>query len=71
MGRKRRQWDTTPQKTSSNMIEDWVESEGDDSPIADFRRMTIRMFHELNEELKENMQKQLNEYPMPVINGNT
>jgi phage-related tail protein len=29
---------------------------------ADLRRMMIRMFNELKEELKENMQKQLNEY---------
>jgi hypothetical protein len=29
---------------------------------ADLRRMMIRMFNELNEELKENMQKPHNEY---------
>jgi flagellar motility protein MotE (MotC chaperone) len=44
------------------MIEDLIESEGDGSPVADLRRMIIRMFNVLEEELKENMQKQLNEY---------
>jgi hypothetical protein len=38
-----------------------VESEGgDESPVADIRRM-IRIFKELKEELKSNIQKQLNE----------
>jgi hypothetical protein len=39
-----------------------VESEGDDSPVSELRRMMIRIFNELKEELKKNMQKQLNEY---------
>jgi hypothetical protein len=47
----------TPQKTNNNIIEDVVESEGDASPVAYLRRMMIRMFSELKEELKENMQK--------------
>jgi hypothetical protein len=39
-----------------------VESEGDKFPVADLRRMMIRMFNLLKEELTDNMQKQLNEY---------
>jgi hypothetical protein len=36
------------------------ESEVDESPVADLRRMMIRMFNEFKNELKENIQKQLN-----------
>jgi peptidoglycan hydrolase CwlO-like protein len=32
-----------------------VESEGDESPVADLRGMMIRMFNEHKEEFKENM----------------
>jgi predicted alpha/beta-fold hydrolase len=39
-----------------------VQSEIDDSPVADLRKIMIRMFNKLTEELKKNMQKQLNEY---------
>jgi hypothetical protein len=39
-----------------------MQSEGNKSPVADLRRMMTRMFNELKEERKENMQKQLNEY---------
>jgi hypothetical protein len=42
---------TTFQNTNNNIIEDLVESKGYESPTADIRRMTIRMFSEL----KENM----------------
>jgi hypothetical protein len=38
-----------------------VESEGHESPVADVRRMIIRMFNKLKEELKKHIQKQLNE----------
>jgi hypothetical protein len=55
MGRKRRQGNTTHQKTNNSIIEDLVESRGDESPIADIRRMVIRMFNKLKEELKENI----------------
>jgi hypothetical protein len=48
----------TPQKTNNNMIEDMVETEVEESPIADIRRMLINMFNEL----KEDIQKQLNEF---------
>jgi hypothetical protein len=61
MGRKRRQGNTTPQKANNNMIEDWMESKGDESPIADLKTVMIRKFQELGEELKGNMQKQFSE----------
>jgi hypothetical protein len=32
---KRSQGNMTPQKTNNNIVEDCVESEGDDSPVAD------------------------------------
>jgi molybdenum-dependent DNA-binding transcriptional regulator ModE len=57
MGRKRRQGNMTPQKTNNNIIEDLVESKGDESPVTDIRRMIIRMFNEL----KEGIQKQFND----------
>jgi hypothetical protein len=60
MGRKRSQGH--PQKTSNNIKEDMVESEGDESPVTDLRKMMIRMFSKLKEDLKENIQKQINEY---------
>jgi hypothetical protein len=37
----------THRKTNNNIIEDLVESEGDESPVADLRRRMIRMFNEL------------------------
>jgi predicted SpoU family rRNA methylase len=43
-------------------MEDLMESEEDESLVADLRRMMIRMFKEFKVEIKENMQKQLNEY---------
>jgi hypothetical protein len=61
MGRKRRQENTIPQKINKNRIEDLVESKRDEFPVADLRRMMIRMFIELKEELKEGIQKQCNE----------
>jgi hypothetical protein len=38
-----------------------VDSEKDESPFAKVRRMIIRMFNKLKVELKEDIQKQLNE----------
>jgi hypothetical protein len=38
-----------------------VESEKDESSVDQVRRMMIRMFNELKEELKKDIQKQLNE----------
>jgi hypothetical protein len=58
MRRKRRQGNMIPQNSNNNIIVDLVESKGDESSVADLRRMMTRMFNEL----KENMQKQLNEY---------
>jgi hypothetical protein len=46
-----------PQKANDNTIEDMVESEGDEPSVAEVRRLMIRMFNEL----KEDIQKQLNE----------
>jgi hypothetical protein len=62
VGRKICQGNTTPQKSINNIIKDLLQSEGNEFPVADTWRMMIRMFNLLNEELKENMQKQLNEY---------
>jgi hypothetical protein len=53
MGRKTRRGNTIPQKTNNNIIQDLVECEGDEFPVADLRRM-IRMINELKEEFKEN-----------------
>jgi hypothetical protein len=61
MGRKRRQGNMTPQKGNS-IIEALVESEWDETPLVNLRRMMIIMFNELQEVLKENMQKQFNDY---------
>jgi hypothetical protein len=55
MGRKRRQGNMTPQKANNNIIEDLMESKVDESPVADLKRMKIRKFNKLEEELKENM----------------
>jgi hypothetical protein len=55
MGRKRRQGNVTPQKSNNNIIEDLMERKGDESLVADLKRM-IRKFKELEGELKENMQ---------------
>jgi hypothetical protein len=42
MWRKRRNGNLTPQKTDNNIIVNLVESEGDESPVADIRRIMIR-----------------------------
>jgi hypothetical protein len=39
----------TPQKTNNNVIEDLVESERDEFPVADIRKIR-RMFSELKED---------------------
>jgi hypothetical protein len=33
MGRKKKQGNSTPQKTKNNIVEDLMESEGDESPL--------------------------------------
>jgi hypothetical protein len=47
----------TLQKTKNNIIEDLVEGEGEESTVGDIRRMIIRVFNELIEDIE----KQLNE----------
>jgi tRNA uridine 5-carbamoylmethylation protein Kti12 len=61
MQRKRRQGNTTPQKSQNNRIGDLVESEGDEVLVVDLRRLMIRMFNKLKEEFIHDMQKQLSE----------
>jgi hypothetical protein len=39
-----------------------MESEGDESPVADLKRIMIRKCNKLEEELKENMQNQFYNY---------
>jgi hypothetical protein len=57
MGRKRRQGNMTPQKTNKDMIENVMDGRGDELPVANIRRMLIKMVNELKEELKEEIQK--------------
>jgi tRNA uridine 5-carbamoylmethylation protein Kti12 len=61
MQRKRRQGNTTPQKSQNNRIGDLVENEGDEVLVVDLRRLMIRMFNKLKEEFIHDMQKQLSE----------
>jgi hypothetical protein len=46
----------TPQKANNNIIEDLMEREGNESPDAHLKRIMIRKFNKIEEELKENMQ---------------
>jgi hypothetical protein len=46
---KRRQGNTTPRKTKNNSIEDLVEIEGNESPVADCSRMMMIMSNELKD----------------------
>jgi hypothetical protein len=48
MRRKRRQGNVT-----DNIIEDLVESEGDDSPVADVKRMMIRTANKHKEDIQK------------------
>jgi hypothetical protein len=48
MWRKRKQGNYTPHNTK-NIIQDLVESEGDESQVADLRKMMLRMFNECKE----------------------
>jgi hypothetical protein len=57
MGKKRKQGNMSPQKAHNLRIEDLVNSEGDEFPVAEVRRMMIKMFNEFNEEFKEDIQK--------------
>jgi hypothetical protein len=42
----------TSQNNNNNLIEDLMESEGDETPVADVKRMIIRMFNEFKEKLE-------------------
>jgi hypothetical protein len=57
IGNKRSLGNMTPQKVNNHTIEGLTESEQDESSDAEVRRMMIRMLNEL----KEDVQKQLNE----------
>jgi hypothetical protein len=61
MGGKRWQGTVTPQKGKSHKIEVLLHNEGDESSVAEVRRMKIRMFNKLKEEHKEDIKKQLSE----------
>jgi hypothetical protein len=52
-GEKKKQGNRTHQKSNNNKIEDLVESEEDESPVSDLRRMMIRMFNELKKTHKK------------------
>jgi hypothetical protein len=43
----------TPQKAHNHTIEDLVGSEGDKSPLAEVRRMMIRMLNKLKEDIQK------------------
>jgi hypothetical protein len=53
MGRKRRQGNMTPQKAKNNLVEDYMESEGGESSVADLRRMMIRISMSSKRSLKK------------------
>jgi hypothetical protein len=46
----------TTQETNNHTVQDLVERELDESSVAEVGRMMIRMFNELKEELKEDIQ---------------
>jgi hypothetical protein len=50
------QGNMSPQSIYNYTIEDLVDSEGDKTSVSELRRMMIRVF----KELKENIQKQIN-----------
>jgi hypothetical protein len=51
-GIKRMKGNKTSQNNNNNLIEDLMESEGDETPVADVKRMIIRMFNEFKEKLE-------------------
>jgi hypothetical protein len=61
LGRKGRQGNMSLRKAHNHTTENLVDSEGDKSPFVEVGRMMIRMFNELEVELKVDIQKQLNE----------
>jgi hypothetical protein len=56
--RNRRQENMTPQKVNNSTIEDLMDSEGDVTSVFTFKRIMIR----ISMELKEDIQKQVNEF---------
>jgi hypothetical protein len=50
------------QRVHNQTIEDLLDSEGDEFLFAEVRRKMIRIFDELEVELKRDIQKQLNEF---------
>jgi hypothetical protein len=54
-----RQGNTTPQKTNNISIEDLVENEGNEYPVADSRRMMTSISNELSEDLKDMLKEDL------------
>jgi hypothetical protein len=48
-----------PQKAHNHIIEDLVDSKGDDSPFAEVKTMMVRIFNKIKVELKEDIQKLL------------
>jgi hypothetical protein len=60
MGRKRRQGNKTPERTT-NIIEDSAENEENEHPLAETSRMTISMSNESNEVHKDMLKELKNE----------
>jgi hypothetical protein len=50
MGNKRRQRTMTPQKGNNHKVELLMDNEGDESSVAEIRKMKIRIFNKLKEE---------------------
>jgi hypothetical protein len=55
-GKKRRQENRTLQKANNITVENLVESEEEESSVADIRRMMIRMFNEFKEDIQKTTQ---------------
>jgi uncharacterized protein YpuA (DUF1002 family) len=73
MGR-RRLGNTIPQKTNNNSVQNLVESEGNESPVADPSRLMIKMSNELKEkelnerdEIKKTAQDMKEEFSLTKI----
>jgi hypothetical protein len=57
-GNRRSQGNITPKKVNNHIIEDLVDSEGEEASFSEFKGMMIKMF----KELKGDIQKQFNEF---------
>jgi hypothetical protein len=49
----------TPPKVNNHTMEDLVDNEGDESTVAEVRRMTTKMFKFLNRTYKNNSMKRI------------